>query len=231
MQKTVLFILFFLWFVVALSLQALSVNQVTVTSTSSTERDSLREKNITQILSSSVFKWFTHESLSVSIDSSLVEPRWRMQWSRITLSSGVARESEFIQLFMHEFAHFIDISHLKAYNDTRDVSLDFYSISWQNPTTKHAWQKQRNFVSGYAATNQYEDFAESFVFYVFHNRTFEDLALRDDILRQKYLFFQNSLFSEWEFVDTDFSIGKVPVYLWDTTKLPISLQKYLYSLN
>ena len=28
------------------------------------------------------------------------------------------------------------------------------------------------FVSGYAATNQYEDFAESFAMYVFHNAAF-----------------------------------------------------------
>jgi hypothetical protein len=51
-----------------------------------------------------------------------------------------------------------------------------------------------DFVSGYAAANQYEDFAESLVFYIFHNATFADRALRSESLRQKYLFFANSLF-------------------------------------
>jgi hypothetical protein len=69
-------------------------------------------------------------------------------------------------------------------------------ISWKDAATKRAGQTQQNFVSGYAATNQYEDFAESLVLYVFHNRTFEDRALRDDILRQKYLFFQRYIFDD-----------------------------------
>lgn len=68
------------------------------------------------------------------------------------------------------------------------------------------------------------------VFYVFHNRAFLDRAMRDETIRQKYLFFHSTVFPKGTFVDTDFSLGKVPGYLWDTTKLPISLQKYLYSL-
>ncbi len=86
------------------------------------------------------------------------------------------------------------------------------------------------FVSGYAATNQYEDFAESLTFYIFHNDEFMERALKNDSLRQKYLFISNFVFPDGEFLDTNFGIGKVPNYLWDTTKLPISLKKYLYSL-
>ncbi len=55
--------------------------------------------------------------------------------------------------------------------------------------------------------------------------------MRDDIMREKYLFFQTHIFPTGVFSDTNFSLGKVPAYLWDTTRLPISLQKYLYSLN
>ncbi len=88
-----------------------------------------------------------------------------------------------------------------------------------------------SFISGYAATNQYEDFAESFTFYIFHNREFADRAMKNESLRQKYLFFSNSIFTGGAFVDTDFRIGKIPKYLWDTTKIPISVQKYLYSIQ
>ncbi len=88
-----------------------------------------------------------------------------------------------------------------------------------------------SFVSWYAATNQYEDFAESLTFYIFHNDEFMERALKNDALRQKYLFISNFVFKNGEFLDTNFGIGKIPSYLWDTTKLPISVKKYLYSLS
>ena len=88
-----------------------------------------------------------------------------------------------------------------------------------------------SFITGYAATNQYEDFAESFTMYIFHNRTFEDRALANESIRRKYLFFQTVVFPNGYFVDTEFALGKVPAYNWDSTKIPISLQKYLYFLR
>ena len=88
-----------------------------------------------------------------------------------------------------------------------------------------------SFVSGYAATNKYEDFAESLTFYIFHNDEFLDRAMKNDSLRNKYLFISNFVFENGEFLDTNFGIGKIPSYLWDTTKLPISVKKYLYSLT
>lgn len=54
--------------------------------------------------------------------------------------------------------------------------------------------------------------------------------MKNDSLRQKYLFISNFVFKNGEFLDTNFGIGKIPSYLWDTTKLPISVKKYLYSL-
>lgn len=209
---------------------ALGVQWVNLSSTIETPQSLSREKMIRTVLSSSTFLSFARSPLDIIIDAGLVEPRGRMKWRSITLSAAVTRDSEFLKLFAHEFAHFVDIYRLTGDMIT-DPSQIFYRISWQDPRTKLAWQKQRNFVSGYAATNQYEDFAESLVFYVFHNRTFQERAIRDDVMRQKYLFFQTTVFPTGIFVDTDFSLGKVPVYLWDTTKLSISLQKYLYSLN
>lgn len=54
--------------------------------------------------------------------------------------------------------------------------------------------------------------------------------MKNEALRQKYLFFSEHVFHQGEFIDTDFRITKIPNYLWDTTKIPISVQKYLYSL-
>lgn len=116
-----------------------------------------------------------------------------MRDGQISLSPYVMRDTEFIQLFVHELAHYIDIYALSPQGGI-DVSDDFYHISWRAPNTKKSGQGVIDFVSGYASTNQYEDFAESFVLYVFHNSVFADRALRSESLRQKYLFFSGTVF-------------------------------------
>jgi Putative zinc-binding metallo-peptidase len=189
-----------------------------------------RKTLLTDLLSAPVFR-FPYSQLSVFLDEYLIEPRGRMKGGSITLSNKVAKDAEFIQLFTHEFAHFLDIYVLVPKKKQADPSNEYYMISWSNPTVKRIGQTMSSFVSGYAATNQYEDFAESFVFYVFQNQTFLDRAMKNDDLRQKYLFFQKYVFPNGTFVDTNFALGKVPSYVWDSTKIQISLQKYLYSVK
>ncbi len=188
-----------------------------------------RIATLKQILYSTAMT-FDYGRLAVSIDGFQREPRGRMQDARISLSPYVTRDSEFTKLFVHELAHYIDIYIFFVAKNRADISDEFYAISWQKPTVKRAKEWTMDFVSGYAQSNQYEDFAESFVFYVFHNATFADRALRSESLRQKYLFIANSIFPRGYFQGTDFSIGTVPSYVWDTTKISFSLQKYLYSL-
>jgi Putative zinc-binding metallo-peptidase len=188
-----------------------------------------RIKMLETLVHSAAFS-FSYHTLSVLIDTALVEPRGRMKWPSITLSSQVAKDGEFLCLFAHELAHYIDI-YVYTPDEWVDPSSRFYEISWQAPTIKRATQGSSAFITGYAATNQYEDFAESFTFYVFHNRAFQDRALKNDALRQKYLFLQAVIFPKGYFIDSDFTIGKIPAYVWDSTKIPISLQKYLYFLG
>lgn len=188
-----------------------------------------RIATLKQILYSTAMK-FDYGRLAVSIDGYQREPRGRMRDAQISLSPYITRDNEFTKLFVHELAHYIDLYVLAAGKNGTDTSDAFYYISWQKPTVKRASQGTMDFVSGYAASNQYEDFAESLVLYVFHNATFADRALRSESLRQKYLFFANSVFPRGYFQGTDFSIGRVPSYVWDTTKVAYSLSKYLYSL-
>jgi hypothetical protein len=49
----------------------------------------------------------------------------------------VIREGEFVKLFIHEFAHFIDIYILTSTSGV-DPSDEFYNISWEDAYTKHA---------------------------------------------------------------------------------------------
>jgi hypothetical protein len=174
---------------------------------------------------------FSYSALRIVLDINQNEPRGKMQGHLITLSPHVSKDSEFIKLLVHEVSHYIDIYYLTSKNKKKDPSEIFYSISWAEPTTKKSSETLSAFVSGYAATNQYEDFAESVTFYIFHNDEFMERALKSDSLRKKYLFLSNFVFKNGEFLDTNFGIGKVPSYLWDTTKLPVSVKKYLYSLS
>lgn len=189
----------------------------------------LKMTNLKQILYSASMA-FDYAKLIVVIDWLQREPRGRMKDAKIFLSPYVTRDTEFTKLFVHELAHYIDIYSIVWSSSKEDISGNFYYISWQAPTTKRYNQGTIDFVSGYAATNQYEDFAESFVFYVFHNAVFADRALKSESIRQKYLFFANSIFPGWSFQGTDFTVGKIPSYVWDSTKISFSLQKYLYSL-
>ncbi len=152
-----------------------------------------RIATLKQILYSTAMT-FDYGRLAVSIDGYQREPRGRMRDAQISLSPYIARDSEFTKLFVHELAHYIDLYILVAGKNGTDISDTFYYVSWQKPTVKRASQGTMDFVSGYAASNQYEDFAESLVFYIFHNATFADRALRSESLREKYLFFANSLF-------------------------------------
>ena len=52
---------------------------------------------------------FDYKSLSVRIDGFQREPRGRMRDAQISLSPYVAKDAEFIKLFVHELAHYIDL--------------------------------------------------------------------------------------------------------------------------
>ncbi len=199
--------------------------------TSSVESPSIdKRKNIISTFLSYYSSVFSYRSLAILIDDKLVEPRGRIYGSRISLSSHVLKDGEFLKLFIHEFGHYIDLYFLTSAAG-RDASETFYGISWKDTTVKLPGEGLSSFVSGYAATNKYEDFAESFTFYIFHNTYFADRALKNESVRQKYLFLSNYIFPGGQFMGKDYSSTRIPSYIWDTTKVPISLQKYLYSMN
>jgi len=135
--------------------------------------------------------------------------------------------SEFIGLFIHEFSHYIDLYY---FNKTiiSDKSDRFYNISWNDTKILKKWQKSRDFVSGYAMTNKYEDFAESLTYYILHNKDFAYKAWKSDSLNNKYKFFWNILFQWNTFTDTNFSKNNnILDYYRDITKIDIKEQNFL----
>ncbi len=90
-----------------------------------------------------------------------------------------------------------------------------------------------SFASGYAATNQYEDFAEAFTLYVFHNKAFAERAKKSPVLQQKYDFMTRSVFGEY-FKNTSYELNPLPSTLWDVTKIAIktnALTEVFTSIN
>jgi hypothetical protein len=80
-------------------------------------------------------------------------------------------------------------------------------------------------------TNKYEDFAESFTYYVLHNDDFLRKTLESESLSKKYDFFDNILLKK-KFNDTDFSVDNtVKNYYRDITKIEIDIEKLLQYLK
>ena len=111
---------------------------------------------------------------------------------------------ETMTVFVHEFAHFVDLYYLQKKVNI-DLSNKFYDISWESTKIMKENQSGKDFVSGYAMTNKYEDFAESFIYFVLHNADFLKKTEDSFKLKAKYYFLQKYIFKENIFLATDFS--------------------------
>lgn len=134
--------------------------------------------------------------------------------------------NETVSVFLHELGHHIDLYHFNE-KDNYDISHEFYAISWQTTKITKSWQQPRDFVSGYAASNAYEDFSESFLYFTLHNRDFLKKAENSVILQQKYDFFANVLYIDGTFQESDFSQWETKSYYRDITKIDFSLENFL----
>jgi len=170
--------------------------------------------------------------LEMFINKKKWEVRWKMKNKALHLF-GIydMNVSESLSVTIHEFWHFLDLYILEKKVST-DISDYFYNISWLNTTTIKAWLEQKDFVSGYSMTNKYEDFAESFTYYILHNDDFLEKAYYSDILKQKYDFFTKYVFRNDEFKTNYYkTTNEIKDYYWDITKIEYSLQNFLQYLK
>ena len=145
-------------------------------------------------------------------------------------------EKEFGSVLVHETGHTVDYGYLKPKNNLipsefkdgdetlyeTDPSLDFYRISWKNEKEHKRGISNLDFVSGYAMTDCFEDFAESYVFYVLHNQTFKKLAENNKALQAKYEFMRDKVFKGESF-ETGESEVRQNSRPWDITLLSYNL--------
>jgi len=84
-------------------------------------------------------------------------------------------------------------------------------------------------------TNKYEDFAETFTYYILHNKDFLQKTKKSKILKLKYDFFANYIFKNKEFFATKFTKNiKIKDYYRDITKIKFDEKKlfnYLEKIN
>lgn len=144
----------------------------------------------------------------------------------------IQTNEELLAVFTHEVGHIVDLGYLKGTSELRsgfvdrknyvpadDPSTDFYRISWRNSNVKRIESKRSDFVSGYAMTNPFEDFAETFLFYRYHGDKFRALAEKSVALQKKYTFMRETVF-----YGEEFQSGKDYTFLnniWDATLLPL----------
>jgi len=167
-------------------------------------------------------------NLEVELYETLIDVRGKMKNKTIKMFGVEEIEhDEFLSVFVHELSHYLDI-YFFSQGSFGDTSKKFYNISWESTTIAKPWQEKIDFVSGYALTNKYEDFAESLTYYIFHNNDFLKKAEASEILKEKYDFFGKYLFFDSQFIGTDFSPNqKIQSYYWDITKIPVNLEIFL----
>ncbi len=143
---------------------------------------------------------------------------------------------------MHELGHIVDLGKMNSsgraeesefydggqpiYED--DVSLEFYRISWASSTSMRADASELDFVSEYAATDVFEDFAESYAFYVLQGGEFGELAETNVALARKYQFIRDNVFAGVEF-DLGFVDLEIFQRPYDVTVLPYDYRQLISS--
>ncbi|MFO0763707.1 MAG: hypothetical protein U0518_02495 [Candidatus Gracilibacteria bacterium] len=186
-----------------------------------TQRFPQNSEAITNTICNPLFERFFAEN-NITILETPHEPRAWINGSGIALSVANIGPSEVSALLIHEGAHHFDLT---RFHDN-PVRTKFSSISWQASDLRKTNAKLEDFVSGYALTNDYEDFAESLTMFVLFNEEFAQRAGTNEALKKKYLFLQDFVFGQGEFQGTNYASGSIESYNWDTTRIEINQKKY-----
>lgn len=106
-----------------------------------------------------------------------------------------------------------------------DPSVDFYRLSWTDSSTKKVSATDKDFVSGYAMTDPFEDFSESYAYYILHGTEFRQLAKKNAVLQAKYEYLKNRVFDQKEYVNGQEQVN-VEMRHYDVTILPYDMTKF-----
>jgi hypothetical protein len=159
------------------------------------------------------------------------KPRALASASSLHLRFDTLSLPEAKDVLIHELGHIVDLNgiHTQTFSDPSvftdgnatiyadDPSVRFYEISWINNTTWKSGISRRDFVTGYAGTDPFEDFSESFLLYIEHGNAFRAMTKESPVLQKKYEYLQTEVFGGKEFFT-----GTIPADItkreWDGTK-------------
>ena len=182
------------------------------------------------------------ENLTTSLDEfklffSKRSPRGLSNSHLVELRCANLEEAEIVAVFIHELGHIVDLGKLKGASfapsgfldgklkvPADDPSVAFYKLSWRDEETQKYLAERKDFVSGYAMTDPFEDFAESFNFYVLHGADFRAIANESTVLAKKYDFLKDKVFSGLEFESGRNTKDEKRV--WDTTLVEFDLEEF-----
>lgn len=139
--------------------------------------------------------------------------------------------SEITAVFIHEMGHIVDTGlfqgtsgkssfhdgPISIYRD--DPSYAFYTLTWFTEDRMKLRMSETDFVSGYASSDVFEDFAETYAYYVLHGPEFRYLAGLNDVLDKKYEFMRKNVFTSSEFFTEEFDLPHRFSRPYDVTKL------------
>lgn len=123
-------------------------------------------------------------------------------------------EKELMAVVVHEMGHIVDTgSNLRGTRSAgkskfrdgnisiykNDPSVDFYKIAFEPNNKRKKTMRVTDFVSKYAKTDQFEDFAETYTYYILHGNAFRKLAKTNWALAQKYQFMKEKVFNGKEY--------------------------------
>ena len=161
--------------------------------------------------------------------------------STIILRCASVSDEELVGVLVHEMGHITDTGLLNGSADVgesefldgsnpiynNDPSLDFYRLDFISEKSLKVSASPQDFVSGYAMTDAFEDFAETYNYYVLHGDEFRILKAGNEILQKKYEFLKIRVFKGKEFYNGD-SVQKVNMFErdYDTTVLHYDMNKF-----
>jgi hypothetical protein len=162
--------------------------------------------------------------------------------STIILRCQNVTEQEMVSVLVHELGHIKDTGVMQGnfwageseFRDGKssifenDLSLEFYRISFENDQELKADSTDLDFVSGYAKTDPFEDFAETYNYYLLHGDNFRQLARNNEVLEKKYNFMKEKVFDGQEFdFQSEEDLSLLTKRKYDSTVIGYNLEKFL----
>lgn len=159
--------------------------------------------------------------------------------STIYLRCVNVSDEELVSVLVHEMGHIMDTGVLSgdasagesSFKDgpnpvyKNDLSLPFYKVSFDSENKLQEQAQRKDFVSGYAMSDPFEDFAETYAYYVLHGDEFKKMAKNNSKLTRKYYYMKYFVFGGKEF--SNGNLLNLRMVNYDVTVLDYDLSRFL----